>query len=245
MMKNNNLENSIVLLGPKQVGKSFFSRYLMEEPNTPNMVISSDLLTNLLVFNMSGNWSSLVESSELKELGKTYKTLFNFKELEPIIESLARCQQTDRLSDKARKVAMSYWKARLLEDATRMIKEPYILDAGADIGAVINLSDAEKKNLSNFFFMPYEVVEHRMSDFLKQFGAAIYMQPEQSYKTLQGRAQDDENAIYLESGKSYLPYATHIAECEKIYHTGKPKEVAVKEVIKSLNLGQTPSTFGE
>ena len=93
--------------------------------------------------------------------------------------------------------------------------------------------------------MPYDVIANRMPSFLKQFGAAIYMRPEPSYKKLVGRAQDDENAIYLESGKSYLPYATHIAECDQIYHTGKPKEVAVKEVIKSLKLGQTPSTFGE
>ncbi len=245
MMKNTNLENSIVLLGPKQVGKSFFAKHLIEESNTPNIVLSSDLLTNLLIFDISGNWYNLVETSELKEVGAQYKSMFNFKELEPIVESLAKCQQTDKLSNKAKKVAMSYWKSRLLEDATRMLKEPYILDAGADVGAVINLSDADKKAISDFFFMPYSVIEHRMPDFLKQFGSAIYLRPEPTYKNLQGRAQDDENAIYLESGKSYLPYATHIAECDQIYHTGKPKEVAVKEVIRSLKLGQTPSSLGE
>lgn len=244
-MKNDILEKSIVLLGPKQVGKSFFSEHLIEEPNTPDFVFSSDLLTNLLIFDMSGHWHEVVETSELKEIGDYYKSVFKFNELKPIVESLAKCQQSTKLNDKSKKVAMSYWKARLLEDATRMIKKPYILDAGADIGAIIEISNEDKKAISNFFFMPYDVIESRMPDFLKQFGTAIYLRPEPSYKTLQGRARDDENAIYLASGKSYLPYATHIAECDEIYHTGKPKEVAVKEVIRSLNLGQTPSSLGE
>ena len=242
---NKILQNSIALLGPKQVGKSFFSEHLIEEPNTPDFVFSSDLLTNLLIFDISGNWHDVVETSELKEIGDNYKSVFKFSELRPIVESLATCQQSTQLDNKSRKVAMGYWKARLLEDATQMINKPYILDAGADIGAIINLSDEQKKAVSNFLFMPFEFIEDRMPNFLKQFGSAIYLRPEPSYKTLQGRARDDENAIYLESGKSYLPYATHIAECNDIYHTGKPKEIAVKSVIKSLRLGQTQSSLGE
>ena len=93
--------------------------------------------------------------------------------------------------------------------------------------------------------MPFFVIEDRMKSFLNQFGTRIYLKPEPSYKSLEGRAQDAENAIYLESGKSYEPYASHIVDCNNLYHTGKPKEKAVKSVIKSLNLSQIPPVFGE
>lgn len=245
MERENLLNNSIALIGPKQVGKTFVAEKLAEEKNTPNFVLSSDLLTNLVVFDMAGKWHDLVETTELAEVGKLYKSTFNFHELRPIVETLAKCQQAKNLSQKAKKVAMSYWKARLLEDATDIMKTPYILDAGADIGAVIELSNYEENLLAEFFYMPYDFIETRMPSFLKKFGSRIYLEPGETYKSLDGRCNDIENKIFLESGKSYKPYATTIINCDTLYNTNKPKEETVKKFTSTFSANLTPSTFGE
>lgn len=245
MERSKILEKSIALIGPKQVGKSFFAENLIEDKNTPDFVLSSDLLTNLIIYDLSGHWHSVVEGSELAEIGKLYKSIFNFRELSPLVESLAKCQQSKNLTPKAKKVAMSYWKARLLEEATEALNRPYILDAGADIGAVIELSNDEELMVSQAFYMPFDFIEKRMASFLKDFGQRIYLKPEDNYKNLQGRAQDAENAIYLESGKSYKPFATITVNCEDIYRTEKPKEVAVKSVIANISASLSQGGMGE
>ncbi len=245
MKRENILNESIAIIGPKQVGKTFVADFLAAEKNTPNFVLSSDLLTNLVVFDMAGKWHDLVETTELAEVGKLYKSTFKFRELYPLVESLAKCQQSKNLSPKAKQVAMGYWKARLLEDATDMMKTPYILDAGADIGAIINLSNIEENKIAEFFFMPFDFIENRMPSFLKKFGSRIYLEPGETYKTLDGRCNDIENKIFLENGKSYKPYATTIVNCDTLYNTNKPKKETVKNFTSTFSANLTPSTFGE
>lgn len=245
MVNNKILQNSIAVIGPKQVGKTFLCEHLSNEKSMPEFVLSSDLLTNLIVYDLSGNWHDFVETTELKEIGNQYKKLFDFKRLAPIVQSMANCNTVSYLSPKAKKVAMSYWKARLLEDATGMLKEPYILDAGADVGAVYDLSADEKLSVSQNFYLPYDIVESRITNFLKQFGSIVYMKPGKTYESLDGRSKDAENAFYLESGKSYQDFATYTVDCDELYASSKPKEETVKTVVKNIASNFTPSSFGE
>lgn len=239
------LKNSIAIIGPKQVGKTFVAEELKKQENTPNFVLSSDLLTNLIVYELSGRWRDIVVGSEIEQIASVYKSKFKFSELSPLVENMAKCHQHPRLNEKSKKVAISYWKARLLEDATDMLKEPYILDAGADVGAVINLSSDEALEVSQCFYLPYDFIKDRMSSFLNSFGVVSYMKPGKEYHLLDGRAQDAENAIYLESGMSYTPYANHTIDCKKLYETQKPKEETIKPVLKEINSLFAPQTFGE
>ena len=239
------LEKSIAVIGPKQVGKTFVCENLILEKNMPNFVLSSDLLTNLIVFDMAGRWHDLVETTELKEVGELYKKTFDFKELAPIVQRLSNCNNVKSLTPKAKKVAMSFWKARLLEDAGGMLKTPIILDAGADVGAVYNLSNEEALNVSQELYLPYDMVESRLSNFVKKFGMVVYLKPGKTYASLDGRARDFENSLYLESGKSYEPFASYIVDCDTIYATEKPKEITVKKATKDIASKFIPQTFGE
>ncbi len=234
MEKENFLNYSIAVIGPKQVGKTFFCENLQAERGTPEFILSSDLLVNLIVFDMAGRWHDVVETTELKEIGELYKKTFDFKELAPLVQKIANCNNVPTLTSKAKKVAMSYWKARLLEDATEMLKAPYILDAGADIGAVYDLSSAEQLSVAQALYLPYDLVEARLSKFLNNFKMRVYLKPGKTYETLDGRAKDAENALYLESGKSYQGFANYTVDCDTLYATEKPKEVTVKKATSEI-----------
>ena len=125
---------------------------------------------------------------------------------------------------------MSFWKARLLEDAAETLKTPFILDAGADVGAVYNLTGAEAINVSQELYLPYDMVESRLSNFINKFGMVVYLKPGKTYESLDGRSRDFENSLYLESGKSYEPFASYIVDCDTIYATEKPKEIQDKDI---------------
>ncbi len=239
------LEKSIAIIGPKQVGKTFVCENLAKEKGMPNFVLSSDLLTNLIVFDMAGRWHDLVETTELKEVGELYKKTFDFKELAPIVQRISNCNYAKSLTPKAKKVAMSYWKSRLLEDAAEMLKSPFVLDAGADVCAVYDLTDEEALNVSQELYLPYDMVESRLSSFVKKFGMVVYLKPGKTYASLDGRARDFENSLYLESGKSYQPYATYTIDCDTLYATEKPKEITVKKATKDITSTFIPQTFGE
>ena len=245
MINEKILEKSIAVIGPKQVGKTFVCEHLTQEKGMPNFILSSDLLTNLIVFDIAGRWHDLVETTELKEVGELYKKTFNFRELAPIVQRLSNCNNVKSLTPKAKKVAMSYWKSRLLEDATEMLKTPFILDAGADVGAVYNLSSEEALNVSQELYLPYDLVETRLSKFLNKFGMVVYLKPGKTYASLDGRARDFENSLYLESGKSYEPFATYTIDCDTLYATDKPKEITVKKATKDIASTFIPQTFGE
>lgn len=245
MDRTEKLKNSLAIIGPKQVGKTFVGENLAQEPNLPNFVLSSDLLTNLIVYDISGRWRDIVVGSEIEEIAEVYKSKFKFSELAPLVQNMAKCHQNPSFNDRNKKVAISYWKARLLEDATDMLNEPYILDAGADIGAILNLSSDEQLAVSQAFYMPYDFIEGRMPSFLKGFGTIVYLKPGQNYSSLEGRAQDAENKIYMESGKSYEPYATIVLDCDKLYNTDKPKEETIKKHANKINELLKPKSFGE
>lgn len=239
------LENSIAVIGPKQVGKTFVCAELAKDKSTPDFVLSSDLLTSLLIYDINGMWNSVVIGSELEEVGTLYKKTFNFTELKPLVESIAKCYQNERFSPKEKRVAMSYWKARLLEDATEMLDKPFILDAGADVGAVFELSNNEELNVAQAFYMPYDFIEDRLSSYLKDFATVVYLKPGKTYAAIEGRAKDAENTLYLESGKSYEQFSTVAIDCDTLYTSSKPKEETVKTAIAQITANYHPSTFGE
>ena len=245
MVNEKILEKSIAVIGPKQVGKTFFCENLAMEKNMPHFVLSSDLLTNLIVFDMAGRWHDLVETTELKDIGEFYKRTFDFKELSPIVQKISNCNYAKSLTPKAKKVAMSFWKARLLEDAAETLKTPFILDAGADVGAVYNLTGAEALSVSQELYLPYDMVESRLSNFINKFGMVVYLKPGKTYESLDGRARDFENSLYLESGKSYEPFASYIVDCDTIYATEKPKEITVKKATNDISNRFVCQTFGE
>lgn len=245
MVNEKILEQSIAVIGPKQVGKTFLCENLFKENAMPNFVLSTDLITNLIVFDMAGRWHDLVETTELKEIGELYKKTFNFRELAPLVQKLANCNTIQTLTPKSKKVAMSYWKARLLEDATEMLNEPFILDAGADIGAVYDISSDEKDNISKAIYLPYDLIESRLSNFLSRFRMTIYLKPGKTYELLDGRAKDIENSLYLESGKSYISQATHTIDCDEIYASNKPKEIAMKKVSNDIANKFETQTFAK
>ena len=72
-----------------------------------------------------------------------------------------------------------------------------------------------------------------------------YLKPGKTYETLDGRAKDFENSLYLESGKSYQPYATYTIDCDTLYATEKPKEITVKKATHDIANLFTAQTFGE
>ena len=245
MVNEKLLEKSIAIIGPKQVGKTFVCENLANEKNIPDFVLSTDLLTNLIVFDMAGRWHDLVETTELKELGALYKKTFDFKELAPIVQKISNCNYAKSLTPKAKKVAMSFWKARLLEDATDMLKTPFILDAGADVGAVYNLSSEEALSVSQELYLPYDMVESRLSRYLSKFGMITYLKPGKTYEALDGRARDFENSLYLESGKSYQCFATYTVDCDELYASNKPKEITVKKATGDIASKFSAQTFGK
>jgi hypothetical protein len=245
MLNEKILEKSIAVIGPKQVGKTFLCQNLKNEKNVPDFILSSDLLTNLIIFDIAGRWHDLVETTNLKEIGELYKKTFNFKELAPLVQKMADCNNIQNLTPSAKKVAMSYWKARLLEDASDMINKPYILDAGADIGAVYNLSQQEKLALSKQFYLPFDIIESHLPDMLNKFGMIVYLKPEKSYVSIEGRAKDAENALYLQSGKSYQSHATYTINCDDLYAIGKPKEITIKKASNDIANKFTEQTFSK
>ena len=126
-------EKSIVLLGPKAVGKSFVADKLSEVTGLD--VISSDLITNSIALKLS--------SIPCDELPKTIQKLVDNKELYPYVLNMAKIKQDESLSPSTMRMGILFWKIRLLEEVTNIIDNPAIFDFGADIGAVYELSSKE------------------------------------------------------------------------------------------------------
>ncbi len=237
------LNNSIILLGPKQVGKTTLAEVLATNKNLPDLVISSDLLTSLIVFDISENWNTLVVGSEIEEIANQYKSLFKFKELAPLVEQIAKIH-TSNFSQKSKKVCISYWKARLLEDAIEQLQQPFILDAGADIGAVFNLSNSEENQIAQAFYIPFDFIKNRIKSLIREFKTRIYLKPGNNYSEVIGRAQDEENSLFMENQKSYTSFANHEISCDDLYNNGKDRSEnfsKVSEEIMCLHTNQIPA----
>lgn len=205
-MNNFDKQNSIVLIGPKAVGKSLIASKL-SSGNIAN-VISSDLLTNLIAISLSGGYETTL-SGPLKEEYEYYSKIFNFKELSPYVLNLAKLKQDESLSEKPKKLAMQYWKIRLLEEAITKLKGPVILDLGADVGAVYSLSEEEKKELEKNLFLYEDFISSRQLDFLKQFKNIYFIKPSKEYfSSTNDRITNSDNVIYLQNPKSYTSFAS-------------------------------------
>lgn len=209
-MQKANYQKSIVILGPKAVGKTLISTNLSKETGLP--VLSSDLLTNFIAAKLSGLPTEKIEFP--------LESKINLKELQPLIYRMAKIKQDNSLSEKAQRVGLQYWKIRLLEEALSQIDFPVILDLGADIGVIYNLSQQEKKEIENEFFLSHEFISSRQEDFLKRFDFICFIKPGKDY--LSGRtdrAADRENELYRENKNSYSKFATHEISSENLLKT--------------------------
>ena len=232
-MNKSNLKNTIVLIGPKAVGKTFISTKLSEQ--TGMSVISSDLLTSLLVLDSSSLTASDFPN-ELKQDNERYRKIFNFKELSHFVIEIAKIYQNENLSEKAKKLTMQYWKTRLLEEAISQLDKPVILDLGADIGAVYDLNQQEKKDAEYQMFFSESVISSRQSNFLKQFENVFYLKPSKDYFLSKNeRILNEDNQTYLENPNSYSSFATQEISTDKLFSKEKYKltEIELEKLQKN------------
>ncbi len=242
-MDRDNFKKSIILLGPKAVGKSSITEQIKQKDKS-RLIVSADLLINLIAHRLTGGITANVDKNYAQNL-QTYKKLFKFDDLESYVYDMAKIMQNPNLSPNAKYVGLQFWKSRMIESALYGINQPIFLDASADFGACFNLSDQDKTQIKSMFFMSSDIVLSRHSDFLKQFGTVAYLKPGPTYKnSTQERAHDESNQLYISNPESYEKFANLTCSAKDLFikseNGGMKLNTTKLEEISNTILGNPP-----
>ena len=215
-MFRENLEKSIILIGPKAVGKSKVASKIQDISNE-HLILSTDFLINITSHDINGTLGSMMQFEDFAEDVKKYKQLFDLDDFKDMIYSMAEVAQNKKLTPNERCFAMQFWKTKVLSLMLYKLNTPVVVDASADFGAVVNLTDKEKNTIKSMYYMNSNIIQERSDEVVKRFGKIVYLKPEQGYNSdPENRANDESNLVFLSNPESYQKYATIVLPASEL-----------------------------
>ena len=137
-----------------------------------------------------------------------YSQRVDFRKMRQIVYETTKIMSSHEFSVKQLLFIMQYQKFKMVKEALSNIKEPLICDFGADMGALLELSKNECKELSIVFNKPFQELRKEQNDFFDMFETVVYLQPGIDYKEkVDPRSSDEHNKLYSENINSYLSFA--------------------------------------
>lgn len=206
-MNETNLQKSIVLIGPKSVGKSLITKRLAERLKD-YVIFSSDELENLCALIDMGNFKNAEEIKKeyIDEFRRNYKKqkydteelksrsekhleeslqlidfFFDNFDLKKLVQMMNETRKIlcarPNLTEKQMLYLLQYRKIKLLEEALSQIDKPLLCDFGADIGAVIGLYGVEQLRITEALNKPFKNIEKTQKKFFERFASVVYLEP--------------------------------------------------------------------
>ena len=225
-MNNENLSKSIILIGPKGVGKSLIAERLqnmLKSNNQDFFLLRLDVIRDLCkklydpqsklttqeIIKLDKEYIELnnlfnLESSTFKNIISRFYQIFNYQE-DPI--------SLFKLSNNGLIAFDNLISLNILEACLNKINKPLIIDAGGNIGPIIdNVPSSDK-------FLVLELKdEDKQKRLLTKFGNVVYLAPGEDYeKGSLSSINDEANKAYRKNPNSYKSFANIIIEISNLF----------------------------
>ena len=225
-MNNENLSKSIILIGPKGVGKSLIAERLqnmLKSNNQDFFLLRLDVIRDLC--KKLYDPQSKLTSQEIIKLDKEYielNNLFNlesstFKNIISRFYQIFNYQEDPnslfKLSNNGLIAFDNLISLNILEACLNKIDKPLIIDAGGNIGPIIdNVPSSDK-------FLVLELKdEDKQKRLLTKFGNVVYLAPGEDYeKGSLSSINDEANKAYRKNPNSYKSFANIIIEISNLF----------------------------
>ena len=225
-MNNENLNKSIILIGPKGVGKSLIAERLqnmLKSNNQDFFLLKLDVIRDLCkklydpqsklapqeIIKLDKEYIELnnlfnLESSTFKNIISRFYQIFNYQE-DP--------NSLFKLSNNGLIAFDNLISLNILEACLNKIDKPLIIDAGGNIGPIIdNVPSSDK-------FLVLELKdEDKQKRLLTKFGNVVYLAPGEDYeKSSLSSINDEANKAYRKNPNSYKSFANIIIEISNLF----------------------------
>lgn len=225
-MNNENLSKSIILIGPKGVGKSLIAERLqnmLKSNNQDFFLLRLDVIRDLC--KKLYDPQSKLTTQEIIKLDKEYielNNLFNlesstFKNIISRFYQIFNYQEDPnslfKLSNNGLIAFDNLISLNILEACLNKINKPLIIDAGGNIGPIIdNVPSSDK-------FLVLELKdEDKQKRLLTNFGNVVYLAPGEDYeKGSLSSINDEANKAYRKNPNSYKSFANIIIEISNLF----------------------------
>lgn len=225
-MNNENLSKSIILIGPKGVGKSLIAERLqnmLKSNNQDFFLLKLDVIRDLC--KKLYDPQSKLTTQEIIKLDKEYielNNLFNlesstFKNIISRFYQIFNYQEDPnslfKLSNNGLIAFDNLISLNILEACLNKINKPLIIDAGGNIGPIIdNVPSSDK-------FLVLELKdEDKQKRLLTKFGNVVYLAPGEDYeKGSLSSINDEANKAYRKNPNSYKSFANIIIEISNLF----------------------------
>lgn len=225
-MNNENLSKSIILIGPKGVGKSLIAERLqnmLKSNNQDFFLLRLDVIRDLC--KKLYDPQSKLTTQEIIKLDKEYielNNLFNlesstFKNIISRFYQIFNYQEDPnslfKLSNNGLIAFDNLISLNILEACLNKIDKPLIIDAGGNIGPIIdNVPSSDK-------FLVLELKdEDKQKRLLTKFGNVVYLAPGEDYeKGSLSSINDEANKAYRKNPNSYKSFANIIIEISNLF----------------------------
>lgn len=225
-MNNENLSKSIILIGPKGVGKSLIAERLqnmLKSNNQDFFLLRLDVIRDLC--KKLYDPQSKLTTQEIIKLDKEYielNNLFNlesstFKNIISRFYQFFNYQEDPnslfKLSNNGLIAFDNLISLNILEACLNKINKPLIIDAGGNIGPIIdNVPSSDK-------FLVLELKdEDKQKRLLTKFGNVVYLAPGEDYeKSSLSSINDEANKAYRKNPNSYKSFANIIIEISNLF----------------------------
>lgn len=265
-MNNENLSKSIILIGPKGVGKSLIAENLSATINSskesyfllkldlirglcqeyyenpgyfemsPEELKAKILKTELKKINQEADFEEIKKEKEkqiLKYVQEVFELnkIFDFKSFKNIISRMKQVydflEDSPILSNSGIVAFDNYISLQILEKCLQKINMPLIIDAGGNIGTVIDgVNDKDK-----FYVYELKDYESYQSKILSMIGSIVYLKPDEFYeKSLLSATTDEANKIYRNNPNSYKKYATATIEVNNLFTDPNDNSLSSRDI---------------
>lgn len=225
-MNNENLSKSIILIGPKGVGKSLIAERLqnmLKSNNQDFFLLRLDVIRDLC--KKLYDPQSKLTTQEIIKLDKEYielNNLFNlesstFKNIISRFYQIFNYQEDPnslfKLSNNGLIAFDNLISLNILEACLNKINKPLIIDAGGNIGPIIDNVPSNDK------FLVLELKdEDKQKRLLTKFGNVVYLAPGEDYeKGSLSSINDEANKAYRKNPNSYKSFANIIIEISNLF----------------------------
>ncbi len=225
-MNNENLSKSIILIGPKGVGKSLIAERLqnvLKSNNQDFFLLRLDVIRDLC--KKLYDPQSKLTTQEIIKLDKEYielNNLFNlesstFKNIISRFYQIFNYQEDPnslfKLSNNGLIAFDNLISLNILEACLNKINKPLIIDAGGNIGPIIDYVPSSDK------FLVLELKdEDKQKRLLTKFGNVVYLAPGEDYeKGSLSSINDEANKAYRKNPNSYKSFANIIIEISNLF----------------------------
>ncbi len=225
-MNSENLNKSIILIGPKGVGKSLIAERLqnmLKSNNQDFFLLKLDVIRDLCkklydpqsklapqeIIKLDKEYIELnnlfnLESSTFKNIISRFYQIFNYQE-DP--------NSLFKLSNNGLIAFDNLISLNILEACLNKIDKPLIIDAGGNIGPIIdNVPSSDK-------FLVLELKDgDKQKRLLTKFGNVVYLAPGEDYeKSSLSSINDEANKAYRKNPNSYKSFANIIIEVSNLF----------------------------